>query len=87
MRKRKNYVKSPAALAGELENAVALKDHLLSPGAIAESLKKQKTIPVTMNLKKDTLERYKKFAAKERIKYQSFVSAVLDMYSKHLRFH
>jgi predicted DNA binding CopG/RHH family protein len=84
MSKTKGYSNAPADIAEELEQSVAIEDFLPSPVVIAESLKKEKTIPVTMNLKKDTVERYKRFAAKKRIKYQTFVSSLLDMYSKHL---
>jgi predicted DNA binding CopG/RHH family protein len=84
MSKDKGYKNAPANIAEELENSIAINDFLPSPAIIAESLKKQKAIPVTMKLKKDTVERYKRFAAKKGIKYQSFVSTVLDMYSKQL---
>jgi predicted DNA binding CopG/RHH family protein len=84
MSKIKGYLDAPADIADELENSVAIDDFLPSPETIAESLKKQNTIPVTMKLKKSTVDRYKRFAAKKKIKYQSFVSTVLDMYSKHL---
>jgi predicted DNA binding CopG/RHH family protein len=48
---------------------------------IADSLRKQVTVPVTMNLKKETVARYKRFADKKGIKYQMFVSTVLDTYA------
>jgi len=76
MSKTKGYTNAPADIAEEIENSVAIDDFLPSPEAIAESLKKQKTVPVTMKLKKDTVDRYKRFAAKKGIKYQSFVSTV-----------
>ncbi len=57
---------------------------MLSNGTIVESLKKQETVPVTMKLKKDTVARYKRFADKKGIKYQTFVSTILDTYAKHL---
>jgi predicted DNA binding CopG/RHH family protein len=84
MRKTKGYTNAPVDIAEELESSVEINDFLPSPTTIAESLKNQETVPVTMNLKKDTVERYKKFAAKKGIKYQTFVSAVLDTYAKHL---
>jgi predicted DNA binding CopG/RHH family protein len=84
MSKAKGYSNAPAEIAEELKNLVAIDDFLPSPGIIAQSLKKQQTVPVTMKLKKDTVERYKRFAAKKGIKYQSFVSTVLDTYAKHL---
>lgn len=84
MNKSNDYTNAPAEIARELKNSVVIKDFLPSPGIIAESLKKQETVPVTMNLKKDTLERYKRFATKKGIKYQTFVSTVLDTYAKHL---
>lgn len=84
MSKGKNYTNAPADIAGELEKSVAIDDFLPLPETIAAGLKKQATIPVSMNLKKDTVERYKRFAKKKGIKYQTFVSTVLDTYAKHL---
>ena len=84
MRKTKVYTKAPADIAEELENSVAIDDFLPSPESIAAMLKKQDTIPVTMKLKKNTLDRYKRFAAKKGIKYQTFVSTVLDSYAQRL---
>ncbi len=84
MSKAKGYSNAPAEIAEELENSIPTDDFLPSPESIAETLKNQETVPVTMNLKKDTVERYKRFAAKKGINYQSFVSTVLDAYAKHL---
>lgn len=84
MSKTKGYSNAPADIAEELENSVAIDDFLPSPESIAAMLKKQDTVPVTMNLKKNTLERYKRFAAKKGIKYQTFVSTVLDSYAQRL---
>lgn len=84
MNKTKVYTNAPEDIAEELENSVAIDDFLPSPETIADSLRKQMTIPVTMKLKKDTVARYKRFAEKKGIKYQTFVSIVLDTYAKHL---
>lgn len=84
MNKIKGYSNAPDDIAEELEHSVTIDDLLPSPHAIAESLKKQQTVPVTMKLKKETVERYKRFAAKKGIKYQSFISTILDTYAKHL---
>lgn len=84
MSKAKGYTNAPADIAEELENSVAIDDFLPSPGVIAESLKKQVTVPVTMKLKKETIDRYKRFADKKGIKYQTFVSTILDTYAKYL---
>ncbi len=84
MRKTKGYTNAPADIAEELEKSVAIDDFLPSPESIAAMLKKQDTIPVTMKLKKNTLDRYKRFAAKKGIKYQTFVSTVLDSYAQRL---
>jgi predicted DNA binding CopG/RHH family protein len=84
MNKTKGYSKAPAEIADELENSVPIDDFLPSPESIANSLKKQDTVMVTMKLKKDTIDRYKQFAKKKGIKYQTFVSTILDSYSKHL---
>lgn len=84
MSKTKGYSNAPADIVKELENSVAINDFLPSPESIAAMLKKQDTVPVTMKLKKNTLERYKRFAAKKGIKYQTFVSTVLDSYAQRL---
>jgi len=84
MSKTKGYTNAPADVAEELENSVAIDDFLPSPDSIAAMLKKQDTVPVTMKLKKNTVDRYKRFAAKKGIKYQTFVSTLLDSYAQRL---
>lgn len=84
MNRIKGYSNAPAEIANELRSSVAIDDFLPSPEIIAESLKKQETVPVTMNLKRDTVGRYKRFAEKKGIKYQTFVSTILDTYAKNL---
>jgi predicted DNA binding CopG/RHH family protein len=85
MNKPKGYSNAPAEIADELERSVVIDDFLPAPEAIAKSLKKQETVPVTMKLKKDTVDRYKRYAQRKGIKYQTFVSTVLDAYAKRLR--
>lgn len=63
---------------------LTIDDFLPSPDSIAAMLKKQDTVPVTMRLKKKTLDRYKRFAARKGIKYQTFVSTLLDSYAQRL---
>ena len=84
MSKTKGYTNAPADIAEELESSVAIDDFLPSPDSIAAMLKKQDTVPVTMKLKKKTVDRYKRFAAKKGIKYQTFVSTLLDSYAQRL---
>jgi hypothetical protein len=76
MNKTNDYSNAPSEVAEELENSVAIDDFLPSPGSIAESLKKQVTVPVTMKLKKDTVDRYKRYAKKTesntRLSFQPF---------------
>jgi predicted DNA binding CopG/RHH family protein len=85
MKKIKGYSNAPAHIAEELKKSVPIDDFLPSPESIAAMLKKQDTVPVTMKLKKNTLNRYKRFAAKKGIKYQTFVSTVLDSYALRLQ--
>ena len=84
MSKTKGYTNAPADIAEELENSDAIDDFLPSPDSIAAMLKKQDTVPVTMRLKKKTLDRYKRFAARKGIKYQTFLSTLLDSYAQRL---
>jgi len=84
MRNTKGYTNAPADIAEELKNSKAIDDFLPSPESIATMLKKEDTVPVTMKLKKNTLDRYKHFAARKGIKYQTFVSTILDSYAQRL---
>lgn len=81
---KRDYSAAPVDIAHELENSVETEDFLPSPDRIAAMIQKTETVPVTMNLKKKTVERYKKFALKRRIKYQTFVSTLLDTYAQRL---
>lgn len=80
----KHYDSAPSDIAEELEGSIPVEDFLPSPEQIASMIQRADTIPITMNLKKKTLERYKKFAIKKGIKYQSFVSTLLDAYAQRL---
>jgi predicted DNA binding CopG/RHH family protein len=84
MKQNKGYTNTPADIAAELQNFVPIKDFLPSPDKIAATLRKDATIPVTMKLKKNTVARYKHFAAAKGIKYQTFVSTVLDLYAEKI---
>lgn len=48
MSKAKKYTDAPEDIAEELENSIPIEDFLPSPESIANLLKKQETIPVTM---------------------------------------
>ena len=84
MKKNKGYAAAPAEIAHEIENSVKVADFLPSPETISAMLKKEPTVPVTMNLKKRTIESYRKFAKQNGIKYQVFISTVLDNYAKSI---
>ncbi|MBI2981751.1 MAG: CopG family transcriptional regulator [Deltaproteobacteria bacterium] len=84
MKKISTYTKAPRRIAREIETSVPADDFLPSPEEIALMIQGGKTIPVTMKLKKKTVEQYKMYALKMGIKYQTFVSAILDRYARHL---
>ena len=54
MSKTKGYTRAPAEIAEELARSIPAKDFLPPPETIAAMLKKEKTVPVTMKLKKST---------------------------------
>lgn len=84
MSKTKRYTNAPKNIAEEIESSVSIDDFLPSPEEIASLIKKDETVPVTMKLKRKTVERYKRFARKRGLKYQTFISTVLDSYAKKL---
>jgi predicted DNA binding CopG/RHH family protein len=84
MSRIKGYTNAPKDIAEELETSVAVEDFLPSPDSIASMLKKEETVPVTMKLKRSTVNRYKRFASKKGVKYQTFVSTLLDTYAQKL---
>lgn len=85
MKKVNRYSKTPRDIAGEIKNSVPIEDFLPDPGVIASMIRKEEMIPVTMKLRKKTVAEYKIYAKKMGIKYQTFVSALLDKYAHHLR--
>jgi len=84
MKKNNGYTAAPADIVAELESSVRVADFLPSPETITAMLKKEPTVPVTMNLKKKTIERYRQFAKQNGVKYQVFISTVLDNYAKSI---
>jgi len=82
MNKNKEYTAAPAEIAQEIQNSRRIADFLPSPETIAGMLKKEPTVPVTMNLKKMTVESYRRYARRKGIKYQTFISTLLDSYAK-----
>lgn len=84
MSKNKDYTDAPEDIARELENSVPVADFLPSPAEIAAMLKKEVTIPVTMKLKRRTLEKYRTFAHRTGVRYQTFISTLLDAYAKKI---
>ncbi|HBF12860.1 MAG TPA: hypothetical protein DDW49_05660 [Deltaproteobacteria bacterium] len=80
--KKKKYGPAPAHIAKELKHSVEIADFLPSPDHIASMIQKAEVVPVTMNVKKKTIEKYKTFAEKRGIKYQVFVSTLLDTYAQ-----
>jgi predicted DNA binding CopG/RHH family protein len=84
MKKNNGYTAAPADIAQEMKSLIQVADFLPSPETITVMLKKEPTVPVTMNLKKKTVESYRKFAKRNGIKYQVFISTVLDNYAKSI---
>ena len=84
MKMTRRYTKAPTRLAQDIETSLPVKDFLPSPREIAAMIRREETIPVTMKLKKKTIDQYKMYALKMGLKYQTFVSALLDRYARHL---
>jgi predicted DNA binding CopG/RHH family protein len=80
--RKKIYSSAPAGIAKELKDSVEVADFLPAPDHIASMIQKAEVVPITMNIKKKTLEKYKNFAQKKGIKYQVFVSTLLDTYAQ-----
>lgn len=80
----KKYTAAPADIADEIAKSVPVEDFLPSPDRMAAMIQKAEIVPMTMNVKKKTLDRYKKFAHEKGIKYQVFVSTLLDTYAQRL---
>ena len=84
MERTSRYTMAPKGIAREIEASHSIEDFLPSPREIASMIRKEEMIPVTMKLKKKTVDEYKAYALKMKIKYQTFVSALLDKYAQHL---
>ena len=84
MKKTSRYTKAPRGIAKEIEASHPIEDFLPNPREIASMIRKEEMIPVKMKMKKRTVNEYKVYALKMGIKYQTFVSALLDKYAQHL---
>ncbi|MDG5813544.1 hypothetical protein QA601_00490 [Chitinispirillales bacterium ANBcel5] len=84
MKKNESYSDAPREIAEEIKGSERIEDFLPSPDEISQSVKKQQTVSVTMNLKKETLEQYERYAQKQGIDYHSFISALLEKYAQCL---
>lgn len=84
MKKSSAYTKAPRGLAKEIADSIPIEDFLPSPREIAAGIRREEMIPVTMKLRKKTVNQYKLYAQKMGVKYQTFVSTLLDRYAQHL---
>ena len=83
MKKTSTYTRTPKGLAREIVNSIPIEDFLPSPREIAAGIRREEMIPVTMKLRKKTVNQYKMYAQKMGVKYQTFVSTLLDRYAQH----
>jgi predicted DNA binding CopG/RHH family protein len=74
MKRRIKYTDEPV---GELR---VIKDFLPSPDQLA--LKEEK-VKVTISLSRESVEFFKKEAAKQRTSYQKMIRRVIDFYTSH----
>jgi predicted DNA binding CopG/RHH family protein len=85
MKTNREYTNAPADVLEDMKNLVDVEDALLpKPEEVAQIIKDNKKTMVTMYLKQRTVKRYKTFATKKGIGYQTFISSVLDNYAKAL---
>lgn len=74
MNKKINYTK------GEIGKVKIISDFLPSPNDL---ILKEDLVKVTIALSKDSIDFFKKEAAKQHIPYQRIIKTLLDKYAKH----
>lgn len=74
----KLYKNAPLKMRRAIKKSEIVEDFLPDPAKLTENLEKQK---ITINLSKNSVEKFKKYAKKNGVKYQTLISSVIDAYS------
>lgn len=74
----KLYKNAPLKMRRAIKKSEIVEDFLPDPAKLTENLEKQK---ITINLSKSSVEKFKKYAKKNGVKYQTLISSVIDAYS------
>ncbi len=79
MKKKMIYKKAPKDIAEAIETAQIIKDFLPSPEKLVQ---KNKTVRVTINLSKDSIDFFKKESRKNGVPYQKMIKNLVDLYAQ-----
>lgn len=74
-----NYAAALARLGEKMEESQAAADFLPPPEALLE---REKTVKVTVNLSRRSVDFFKKQAARQGLPYQQMVRRILDLYAE-----
>jgi predicted DNA binding CopG/RHH family protein len=80
MKNNTKYVDAPEDIGNALENAEQISDFLPPPHKLVEKIEKEK---VTILLRKENVDFFRRVAKKEGVPYQVMIDNLLDNYVKH----
>jgi predicted DNA binding CopG/RHH family protein len=83
MNKESKYKNAPKEIEESLSRAMVIPNFEISPEQINELIAKRTKKPISIYLTAETIERFKQAAEKNKRRYQSMISDVLDVYAKN----
>ncbi|GHU68574.1 CopG family transcriptional regulator [Spirochaetia bacterium] len=79
MNKKTMYVNAPKTISKNIMEGEIIADFLPPPEQL---IKREPKVKITITLNSTSVDFFKKYAEKNKVKYQTMINEVLDLYAK-----
>jgi predicted DNA binding CopG/RHH family protein len=79
MTRKTMYVNAPKTISKDIMEGEIISDFLPPPEQL---IKKEPKVKITITLNSASVDFFKKYAEKNKVKYQTMINEVLDLYAK-----
>ncbi|GHV86032.1 CopG family transcriptional regulator [Spirochaetia bacterium] len=79
MNKKTRYVNAPKTISKNIMEGEIIADFLPPPEQL---IKREPKVKITITLNSTSVDFFKKYAEKNKVKYQTMINEVLDLYAK-----
>ncbi|GHV27161.1 CopG family transcriptional regulator [Spirochaetia bacterium] len=79
MNKKTMYVNAPKTISKDIMEGEIIADFLPPPEQL---IKREPKVKITITLNSTSVDFFKKYAEKNKVKYQTMINEVLDLYAK-----